>query len=341
MPYKISVCIPVYNCAEYLFLALNSILPQADDQIEVIVYDGGSTDTTSELMNEYIKAWPKIQYHRGSQRGGIDADLAKCIDFAKGEFCWLFSGDDIMRPGAIQKALEWIHQGYDIYICKHTFCNKKMEIFYEYPVMKPDKIFFIDLALDNERHEWFSRAITTEAFFSFMSSIIVRKKTWLKGELPFAFEKSCWGHVARFFELIPMGLRVCYIAEVMLDKRGENDSFADHGIVNRIRIGVDGFHGLADHYFGHESMEAYHIRRTIRNELSLSTLLSIKLRCTDQPQLGNIELLDKLVSRIYCDHRWDVILKRFIYFSIPYWALIVLKFCYQPLKLIRPELKYG
>ena len=44
----LSVCIPVYNCGKFLTEALESILSQAHDAIEVVVYDGGSTDDTAQ-----------------------------------------------------------------------------------------------------------------------------------------------------------------------------------------------------------------------------------------------------------------------------------------------------
>ena len=199
MSTKLSICIPVYNCAEFVGQALDSILTQIKGGIEVVVYDGGSTDGTPALMEGYIKGRTDLYYHRGSVRGGIDADMATCVGFAKGEYCWLFSGDDVMRPGAIERAFEWIKQGNDIYICKHTICSKQMVVSHEHPVLEPDQVFTANLANSNERLEWFRRAVTTEAFFSFISGLIVRREKWKSGVLPEAFSKSCWGHVARFF----------------------------------------------------------------------------------------------------------------------------------------------
>ena len=70
MSLEISICIPVYNCADFLGQALDSILSQTDEHVEVIVYDGGSTDETYTLMESYTSAWPNLHYHRGPHRGG-------------------------------------------------------------------------------------------------------------------------------------------------------------------------------------------------------------------------------------------------------------------------------
>lgn len=339
MDIRLSICIPVYNCAEFLGKALDSILPQTKEGIEVVIYDGGSTDETPALIVGYAKAWANLHYHRGIERGGIDADMVKCVGFAKGEYCWLFSGDDVMRTGAIERVLEWITRGYDVYICKHTICSKTMVVFYEHPVLQPDQVFTVDLANSDERLEWFRRAVSTEAFFSFMSGLIVRREKWHRGGLPEAFNKSCWGHVARFFGLATSSLTVCYVAEVWLDKRGENDSFADKGIVNRFRIGIEGYHRLADSFFGHDSIEASHLRRVIRSEFTPLHFLYAKLHCFRYPDRENRLLLDELARMVYCDGSLASNVKLFIYYAMPYWLLAVAGVAEQPIKRVRRVLR--
>lgn len=332
MNIRLSICIPIYNCAEFVGQALDSILPQTSGDVEVIVYDGGSTDSTPALLESYAKTWPNLQYHRGALRGGIDADLETCVGFAKGEYCWLFSGDDVMRRGAIERAFEWIKQQSDIYICKHTICSKAMAIFHEHPVLAPDQVFTANLANSNERLEWFRRAVTTEAFFSFISGLIVRREKWLSGKLPEAFNRSCWGHVARFFGLMNSGLTVCYVAEVWLDQRGENDSFSDKGIVNRYRIGIEGYHKMAESFFGRDSEEAFHIRRVVRNELTPRSLLVAKLMTVKNPAKEDINVLNRIVRMHYADPSLSNWIKHVLYKIIP---PIAIKVLYQIKKMLQ------
>ncbi len=329
----LSICIPIYNCGDFIREALDSILPQTNEEIQVIIYDGGSTDNTSTLIDAYLSKWPNLQYHRGNVRGGIDADLIKCVSFAKSDYCWLFSGDDVMRPNAIHRALEWIEKNHDVYICKHTICSKNMDIYHEHPVLKPDKAFVANLHNSDERNEWFERAITSEAFFSFISGLVVRRDRWLSGQLPEEFNRSCWGHVARFFGLIPTGLKVCYVPEIWLDQRGDNDSFRDKGIVNRFRIGIEGYHRLADVFFGHESKEAFNIRRVIRNEFPLASFLHAKLRCRNNPDVEDKQLLDDLINMTYCDHSIEGVRRRFCYSFFPYWLFVIVRPIYINIRL--------
>jgi len=315
---KLSICIPVYNCAEFLGQALDSILPQAGEEVEVIVYDGGSTDETPSIMERYVASSPLLRYHRDERRGGIDADMVKCAEFACGEYIWLFSGDDVMRPNGISKALGELASGLDVYLCEHTICNRNMDFLRSYPMVSPNQFSSANLSDPIARLHWFRKALTTEAFFSFMSSLVVRREKWESGKFLEEFNGSCWGHVARLFYLIPTGLRVCYVADTWLDQRGENDSFADKGVVNRIRIAVEGYHSIGSFFFGDKSEEAFHLRRVIRNEFRLRKFLHAKHLCKRDPKRESRVMLDNLLNMTYCDSPSSDCLISLIY-RLPIW----------------------
>lgn len=320
MALRLSICIPVYNCGEFLGATLDSILPQAKDGVEVIVYDGGSTDNTSALMQKYLVKWPELKYFRNNKRGGIDVDMAAAVDVATGDYCWLFSGDDLMRPSAIKILLQYLEMSDDVYICQHTACTKQMEIIHDHPILSERGMMRVDLCDLGARQQWFAHAVTTEAFFSFMSGLVVLREKWQDGQLPPHFVGSCWGHVARLFGLVSKGLRVCYVPEVLLDKRGENDSFADKGVVHRYSIAIDGYHKLADTYWGHGSIEAKHIRRVVRNEFGLIMFLNAKILCLRNPENESLSQLTHLFKKTYGNTTWlEYSLKYAIYRLMPSW----------------------
>jgi abequosyltransferase len=317
----LSICIPVYNCAEFLGQALESILAQIEQGMEIVIYDGASTDGTETLVTGYLARSSTIRYHRAAARGGIDADLAACVGLARGEYCWLFSGDDVMRAGAIRRALAWMETGRDLYICEHTLCDKEMRFRSDYPVLLPNVPFTVNLADRASREAWFRRAVSTEAFFSFMSSLIVRRAKWLSGRLSAEFDGSCWGHVARLFEMIPDGLLVSYVAEVWLDQRGGNDSFRGSGIVKRYSLAIDGFDRISRRFFSSRSVEASQIRRVIRFEFDLKMFLDAKLLCAENPSLENKAILDGLVRKTYDDPSLGLALLKGVYWTTPIWSL--------------------
>lgn len=50
----VSVIIPAFDAAEYIRQALNSVLAQTYQAIEVIVVDDGSSDATSAIVEEFV-----------------------------------------------------------------------------------------------------------------------------------------------------------------------------------------------------------------------------------------------------------------------------------------------
>ena len=151
------------------------------------------------------------------------------------------------------------------------------------------------------------RAVNTEAFFSFMSGLVVRREKWLSGRLIPEFDGSCWAHVARLFELIGGGLSVCYVPEVWLDQRGGNDSFREDGVVERYRLAIDGFHRMGGHFFSHQSIEAFHIRRVIRHEFQLKTFLHAKMMVSTNSTKVQKTLLDRWAAIESCLESADLV----------------------------------
>ena len=316
----LSVCIPVYNCGAYLPAALESILSQADGRIEVVVYDGGSTDDTPQVMQAMAR--PGLRYIRAAARGGIDADMATCVSHAQAPHCWLFSGDDVMRPGALARALACIEDGADVILCRHTICDIDMHVLMDWVVLQPaQEAADAQFANTPQRQAWFARAASTEAFFSFMSGILVRKAAWDRGHTNPAFATSCWAHVERLLALGQAGgLRVAYVPEIWLDQRGENDSFVHAGTVNRYRIAIEGYQAIADSLYGRDSPEAFHVRRVLRVEFTLRMFLNAKIVCAENPGRESRALLDSLYARLHSDPSPRSLALLWAYRFTPVWA---------------------
>ena len=117
--------------------------------------------------------------------------------------------------------------------------------------------------------------------------------------------------------MIPGGLRVKYLSGSYLLNRSGNDSFLENGLVNRISIAVNGYNRLADTFFGHNSEEAFHIRRVIKNEYILRELLSAKLWAHTKGRACDVQLLDVLVDKLFCDRSVQDTFKHMTYRAAP------------------------
>jgi abequosyltransferase len=296
----LSICIPTYNFGRFIGETLDSITSQLYGDVDIVVVDGASTDNTPEVVRERQSRCSAISYIRLEQRGGIDRDMARSVELARGRYCWLFSSDDVMRPGALAKVLGEIASGCDVYLCKHTLCTVDMKPFGERAVLAPRSATTFDLAEPAARQAYCELAQSTEAFFSFMSGLIVKRSKWQSVSLNESFVGSCWAHVARLLECMRGGLVVRWLPEVLLDQRGDNDSFAGAGVINRFRIAIDGYQRLGAEFFGADSVEAFHFRRVIRAEFRFRTFLATRMQIRRQPGQA-VRELDELIRKAYRD----------------------------------------
>lgn len=312
--YKLSITIPVHNFAKYLPETLDSIVSQdVQNQVEIVILDGASTDDTPKLIKEYQFYFPNIKYIRLLERGGIDRDMAQAVSYASGQYCWLFSGDDIMIPGALSKVLQHIKSDLDLYLTRHMEWIDDKDQWIIWPTLNTSSEPEFDLSDLEMRHSYFRRAETTEAFFGFIGSIIVRKSKWESVPINEQFVGTCWAHVARFFEIIPNGLSVKVLSDAYLMRRPDNDSFGSGSIVNRFRLTIDGFTLIAGYFFGPASLEATEMRRVLRNEYHPLNMWLGKFLCCIDPDREDICLMDRLLSILYGDKTLSCWKTRFYY----------------------------
>ena len=330
-PIRLSICIPTYNFGEFIGETLESILPQVVEGVEVVIFDGGSTDDTPAVVGAFQERFPALRYHRRDERGGIDRDMARTVELARGEYCWLFSSDDLIKPGAIPRMLEQLQGGLDVYLCGLTICTRDMRPLKDHRILSFSSEMTFDLGHRDDRESYFEHAETTTAFFSFLGSVIFRKARWDAIPLDEDFVGSCWAHVARIFRMIPSGLTVKYLPEAYLLKRSDNDSFMDVGLIPRYSISIDGYHRLARTFFGQDSMEARSIRRVVATEFQPRAMLYAKMISRDASPEDRL-LLGHLAAVVYADpslrnrlfrgvYRWTPVLL-FRALATPYLALM-------------------
>ena len=300
---RLSVCIPTYNFGRFIGDTLDTFISQATDEVEILVVDGASMDNTEEVVRSRQERFPRLRYHRLEMKGGIDRDMAKSVELARGEYVWLFSADDWMAEGALKTVLEEIRLGLDLYLCGFTLCDFEMHPQKRHPILDAPDGSVYNLGDPRDRGSFFERGLTTTAFFSFMSSLVIRKEKWDCAGMDDTFVGSCWDHVARLFRLIPGGLKVKYLSGTFLLKRDDNDSFSERGIARRVGIAIEGYHRLANAFFGKGSAEARHIRRVLKNEYPLLNLLYIKSKTSESGRPDEMEYLDGLVAKLYRDGR--------------------------------------
>ncbi len=103
MPHPmVSVLLPVYNGEPYLAAALESILHQDHDRLEVIAIDDGSTDRSLDILRRYQKADDRISIVSRENRGLI-ATLNEGLTIAQGDLIARMDADDIAYPSRLSR----------------------------------------------------------------------------------------------------------------------------------------------------------------------------------------------------------------------------------------------
>ncbi|MFA6548438.1 MAG: glycosyltransferase family 2 protein [Candidatus Margulisiibacteriota bacterium] len=260
-PIKISVCITTRNRAKFIGEALDSIISQANDEVEIVIVDGASTDNTKEVVESYQKKSKNLVYHREAENHGVDRDMAKTLQLARGEYCWLFSDDDTFKPGAFKRMLKEIESGCEIYLCNITSCDHEMRPIRErYWLDKKtnDRTF----ALHNKKEliEYCNLANSIGALFSYWSAVVVKREAWLKTGFLDEFDGSAYAMAATLLSFLNRQCRLKYIRDSLVLWRSDNESFQHAGgLVKRFLLDFDGYMRLADKYLlaNDKSREAF------------------------------------------------------------------------------------
>ncbi len=109
---KLSLCISTYKRAGWLSVNLRNIfaqIPEARDDLEVLVVDNTSPDDTPEVVKPYLSR-SDFRYLRNPRNVGMLGNLAVTAQRARGEYIWILGDDDLTRPGAIERALEILQE---------------------------------------------------------------------------------------------------------------------------------------------------------------------------------------------------------------------------------------
>ncbi len=102
--------IPTYNRQQLLVEAIENVLAQDHQAIEVIVIDDGSVDDTARVVGQFDQ---RVKYHYQENQGQSSA-RNKAIAMAQGEIIALLDSDDVWLPGKISKELALFNRYPDV-----------------------------------------------------------------------------------------------------------------------------------------------------------------------------------------------------------------------------------
>lgn len=128
---KVSMVIPAYNAEDYIARCIDTALAQSLPDVEIVVVDDGSKDSTPEIIDWYVGRYDNVvAIHQ--ENGGVAAARNTGIKRAKGEYIGFMDNDDMIRPGMAESlygsavkndcdiamtSVYWITgKGYEVYL---------------------------------------------------------------------------------------------------------------------------------------------------------------------------------------------------------------------------------
>lgn len=114
---NISVIIPSFNRSERLEKAINSVLQQSHECMELIVVDDGSTDGTAQLVEQISNTDPRVRYFYQDNQG-VSAARNFGLSKVKGDWIAFLDSDDEWLPEKLSQQVQLLKQS-DLLIC-HT-----------------------------------------------------------------------------------------------------------------------------------------------------------------------------------------------------------------------------
>ena len=298
----LSFAIPTYNFGRFIAETIESIVGGAtvlkDDDYEIVVLDGGSTDDTPKVLAELSKKYRNIRYKINPSRGGIDRDLNEVAGTSNGTYIWLFSADDLLIHGWDRDIATLLIKSKDIYLIPAELCDVSMKHLRNNPIFKTEDSELIEFTFKGDTKSidvYLEKANTLEALFSFMSAVIVRKDVWLRLKERPDYYGSCWAHCARLLPLLFEDSSIVYANKFLIKKRGGNDSFMENGFVSRIGIAINGWGSILFEYFDKQSHRAL-LLQALRKDIPILLFAYAKITAKDKQE---VRRLDNMARELY------------------------------------------
>jgi abequosyltransferase len=179
----LSITIPTYNRAPRLSQCLEMLreriaeLPEPRPAIEVLVIDNASTDDTAAVAARGGQVFEKFRYVRNERNLGIDGNIHRCTQLARGEWIQMLSDDDLLLPGALVHVFATLqtHTAADfVFLNVLSFVNE----------LPPpgQRIPRIPLAADLVCTDPSVVVETCRIWMTFLSSFVVRRSAWNRSQ---------------------------------------------------------------------------------------------------------------------------------------------------------------
>ncbi len=272
---KVSICIPTFNRVKLLPFAIDSVLQQTYEDLELIICDDGSYDDTPKLISQYTDK--RIIYIRHSQNIGKSNNMQSGFEVATGEYFIKFDDDDRLTPDFLERTAKILDQDYSI-----DFVGTDHWII--------DINNIRDEAKTQENSRCWSRANLAAGIVDNLLEIVFIRQSFQIGATLFrrqtlselGFMQPNWQNCEDndlFVRLALAGKKGYYLPELLMEYRVHAEQ---QGINRAIPYLQDKLRYLSNYKFESEKLEKVRLQRLTETQL----LLGLRLIETGEIQKG-------------------------------------------------------
>lgn len=233
----VTVFMPVYNSEKYVAEAIESIILQTYQNLEILIVDDGSTDRSVEIIEKYND--PRIRLIQNGENRGIPYTRNMGLQEARGKYLAIMDADDKSHPARIERQVGFLENHPDIdvagtyYIQFNETTTKKVGI----PFIRPDELRLMLL---------FYNPIANP-------SVMLRKETLEKYDLTYdedffvAQDYQLWSQLIKVGNIYIMPEYLLYYRfghENISKKSNEKKCKQRKELMNRIHIDLLNYYGI-------------------------------------------------------------------------------------------------
>ncbi|MGH1351560.1 MAG: glycosyltransferase family 2 protein [Methyloligellaceae bacterium] len=204
----VTIAVPFYNAEVHLRESLESALQQTYSNIELLLLNDGSTDSSIEIATELASKHSKIRLLY-QENHGIAGSRNRLIEEAKGKYFFFLDSDDIIEPYAIEKLQSHlIEVASDIVIARH------------YRITSGGQKKYIDTLTGNtllEKRQAYKEYLRHKTFKSFVWGTLYKTEI-LKNRVIFPTGRK-WEDMAVMPDIIFQCQRIAFLEEALYGYR--------------------------------------------------------------------------------------------------------------------------
>jgi len=206
---QVSIIIPVFNLEAFLEKCIDSIIGQTYNNIEIIIIDDGSTDSSRTIIENYRQKDSRIHLLKGDHKGTAAARKLG-IQFAHGDYLTFVDGDDWLDKDSIETmVMPFTTSECDIVVAQHRRVFIEEETRYEfkddYPFDIIDPISFMDIINERKDFTLWAKMFKKELFENIIFHVgvpigqdgLVLKQAILKSTIIYATNKIVYNYLYR------------------------------------------------------------------------------------------------------------------------------------------------